>query len=102
MVFPVGSVVMNLNTVALVVGVWNPPEGITEGWNSPILRELGRNGKPRGGKWVASPDKVTLIAATPKELVSCLYGPKPTPAAPCACTTLGHPCPRHRGVPDLS
>lgn len=58
-----GSVVVNFGTTAQVVGFFKSAhEGdFTEnGW--PILRALGANGKPRGGKWVADPAKCETAA----------------------------------------
>lgn len=71
--FPIGSVVLNLDSVAaVVVGVWNPASIPDACWNWPILRELGRDGKAHGGKWPADPAKTVLIGATPSELIAAL------------------------------
>jgi hypothetical protein len=54
----VGSVVVNFGQTAKVVGVWQAADGRQcdqTGW--PILKALGADGKPRGGKWVADPAK---------------------------------------------
>jgi hypothetical protein len=56
--FPVGAVVVNFGQTAKVVGLWKNSHGIDhdqDGW--PILKAIGRDGKPRGGKWVADPAK---------------------------------------------
>ena len=56
--FAVGSVVVNFGEKAMVVAHFKSAhEGEFEenGW--PILRLLGANGKPRGGKWLADPAK---------------------------------------------
>lgn len=53
-----GSVVVNFGTTAKVVGFWTSAHGVVTdqtGW--PILREVGANGRLRGGKWVADPSK---------------------------------------------
>ena len=53
-----GSLVVNFNTTAKVVGFWRAADGQPHemtGW--PILKALGANGKPKGGKWVADPSK---------------------------------------------
>jgi hypothetical protein len=52
-----GSVVINFGTTAKVVGFWAAADGNPcdqSGW--PILKALGANGKPKGGKWVADPE----------------------------------------------
>jgi hypothetical protein len=54
----VGSVVVNFGTTAKVVGFFAAADGkpsAEAGW--PILKAMGANGKPRGGKWVADPSK---------------------------------------------
>ncbi len=51
--FSVGSVVVNFGQTAKVVGLFE--RGDMVGW--PILKAIGRDGKPRGGKWVADPAK---------------------------------------------
>jgi hypothetical protein len=56
--FTVGAVVVNFGQTAKVVGLWQAADGRwcdQTGW--PILKALGANGKPRGGKWVADPTK---------------------------------------------
>lgn len=58
--FSLGSVVRNFGQTAQVVGFWTAaaPTGFVDemaGW--PILKAIGANGKPRGGKWVADPAK---------------------------------------------
>lgn len=56
--FPLGSVVVNFGTTAKVVGHFAAADGRPcqeTGW--PILKALGANGKPRGGKWLADPSK---------------------------------------------
>lgn len=51
-----GSVVVNFGTTAKVVGHFHRDfECAENGW--PILKAIGADGKPRGGKWVADPDK---------------------------------------------
>lgn len=57
--FSVGQVVRNFNITAVVVGIWTAADGSQGG--HPILRELGPNGKPRWGKWVADPAKCEVI-----------------------------------------
>lgn len=60
-VLSLGSVVVNFNTTAKVVGFWQAADGRPcdqSGW--PILKALGANGKPRGGKWVANPELCTV------------------------------------------
>lgn len=54
----VGSVVVNFNQTAKVVGFFAAADGRPcdmTGW--PILKGLGADGKARGGKWVADPAK---------------------------------------------
>lgn len=54
----VGSVVVNFGVTAKVVALFAAADGrpcAEAGW--PILKALGANGKPRGGKWVADPGK---------------------------------------------
>lgn len=54
----VGAVVVNFGTTAKVVGFFAAADGRPcdqTGW--PILREIGAKGRPRGGKWVADPNK---------------------------------------------
>jgi hypothetical protein len=61
--FAVGSVVVNFNTTAVVVGHFAAAcgEPVAEtGW--PILRAIGASGKPRGGKWLADPAKCTPVS----------------------------------------
>jgi hypothetical protein len=54
--FSLGSVVVNFGTTAKVVGFFARDFDCAEnGW--PILKAIGANGKPRGGKWVADPSK---------------------------------------------
>lgn len=53
-----GAVIVNFGTTAKVVGFFSAADGRAcdqSGW--PILKALGANGKPRGGKWVADPAK---------------------------------------------
>lgn len=58
-----GNVVVNFGTVARVVGfhavgvAGHPSNG------DPILRQIGINGRLRGGKWVADPAKCRLLTA---------------------------------------
>ena len=51
--FNLGQVVVNFGTTAKVVGFFSAASGVSDmdGW--PILKAIGANGKPRGGKWVA-------------------------------------------------
>lgn len=58
-----GSVVLNFGTTAKVVGFWTAADGLPSdqaGW--PILKALGANGKPKGGKWVANPELCKAVA----------------------------------------
>lgn len=61
-VFTVGSTVRNFNTTAKVVALFSSPHGTVEETGWPILREIGANGRLRGGKWVADPAKCELLA----------------------------------------
>lgn len=54
--FELGQVVVNFNTTAVVVGFFTRDGS---GW--PILKALGANGKPRGGKWIADPAKCEVV-----------------------------------------
>jgi hypothetical protein len=59
--FSLGSVVVNFGTTAKVVGFFGAADGRQSdqsGW--PILKAIGANGKPRGGKWVADPTKCAV------------------------------------------
>lgn len=59
--FPVGAVVVNFGQTAKVVGLFVSASGLPsdqDGW--PILKAIGANGKPRGGKWVADPSKCEM------------------------------------------
>lgn len=53
--FTIGSIVRNFNTTAKVVGFFQTADGRQTG--ELILKAIGANGKPRGGKWVADPAK---------------------------------------------
>ena len=54
----VGSVVRNFGTTAKVVGLFRSADGAPSDYDGhPILREIGQNGRLRGGKWVADPAK---------------------------------------------
>lgn len=56
--FSLGATVVNFGMTAKVVGFFQAADGqpTTEtGW--PILKAIGANGKPRGGKWLADPVK---------------------------------------------
>jgi uncharacterized membrane protein len=56
--FAVGSVVVNFGVTAKVVALFASADGRPcdeTGW--PVLKRLGRNGRPSGGKWVADPAK---------------------------------------------
>lgn len=56
--FTLGSMVVNFGQTAKVVGFWKNAHGLNDkkdGW--PILKAVGRDGKARGGKWVADPAK---------------------------------------------
>jgi hypothetical protein len=56
--FSLGARVVNFGITAQVVGHWVNAHGIDhdqDGW--PILKAIGRDGRPRGGKWVADPSK---------------------------------------------
>lgn len=55
-----GSVVRNFNTTAKVVGFFSAADGRLTG--DLILRQIGANGKLRGGKWVADPAKCEEVA----------------------------------------
>jgi len=53
-----GSVVVNFGMTAKVVGFFQAASGQQAeetGW--PILKAIGRDGKARGGKWLADPSK---------------------------------------------
>lgn len=57
-----GARVENFNTPAIVVGFFVAADGGTcpqAGW--PILRAVGANGRPRGGKWIADPSKCSVV-----------------------------------------
>jgi hypothetical protein len=61
--FSVGSVVVNFGQTAKVVGLFVSASGFPsdqDGW--PILKGIGHDGKPRGGKWVADPSKCEAVA----------------------------------------
>ena len=61
--FSLGSVVVNFNTTAKVVGFFAAADGrpcAETGW--PILRQIGANGRLRGGKWLADPSKCVAVA----------------------------------------
>jgi hypothetical protein len=55
--FPVGAVVVNFGQTAKVVGHFSSAHGLVEETGWPILKALGADGKPRGGKWLADPSK---------------------------------------------
>jgi hypothetical protein len=50
----IGHEVVNFNTRAVIVGAHTEGDEI-----APVLREIGANGKLRGGKWVANPKFLT-------------------------------------------
>lgn len=61
--FAVGSVVVNFGQTAKVVALFASADGRAcdqTGW--PILKAIGANGKPKGGKWVADPTKCQEVA----------------------------------------
>lgn len=53
--FTLGATVVNFGQTAKVVGFMDRPGMDVHGW--PILKAVGRDGKARGGKWVADPSK---------------------------------------------
>jgi hypothetical protein len=56
--FELGQVVVNFGTTAKVVGFFRSADGSpSEHDGQPILRQVGPNGRLRGGKWVADPTK---------------------------------------------
>jgi len=62
-VLSLGSVVVNFNTTAKVVGFFAAADGRPSdqtGW--PILKAVGHDGKVRGGKWVADPAKCEPVS----------------------------------------
>jgi len=59
--FELGAVVVNFGMTAKVVGLFQSASGAPcaeTGW--PVLKALGKDGKARGGKWVADPAKCEL------------------------------------------
>lgn len=57
--FTIGQVVTNFGVTAKVIGFFDRPGTGHDG--DPILREIGPNGKLRGGKWVADPAKCQIV-----------------------------------------
>ena len=55
--FELGAVVVNFGQTAKVVGHFSSSFGLVEETGWPILKALGADGKPHGGKWLADPAK---------------------------------------------